>query len=354
MPLATPPFWYSERPSWQARLLSPCGWLYGRAVALHRASSRPRRLPVPVVSIGNITLGGTGKTPLVIGLARELAARGLRPAVLSRGYGSGRRQPLLVHPHLPVAQVGDEALELAAGLAPLAVPVWVGANRLASAQRALAAGAQLLLLDDGLQHWRLARDCDVTVLDASQRLGNGLTFPAGPLREPARALGRAQLLVLTGADGHQGPGQLPWPAGQPWLAVRSSLALPPGLEERPLLAFCGIGLPQKFLAALRSRGCRLVGFEVFPDHHPYAQADLERLLALARAKGNATLVTTVKDWQRLAPLLAPRPLAAPVPLVPIPLQLDGAALARLADAVLEQLRQAGVELAASSPPAADG
>lgn len=327
MPLATPSFWYGSPASWQARLLRPCGWLYGLVVAGHRAISRPLRLPVPVLSIGNITLGGTGKTPLVIALALEFSRRGLRPAVLSRGYGSGRRHPLLVHGELPVAMAGDEALELARALAGSGVAVWAGSDRAASARRALAAGAELLLLDDGLQHWRLARACDVTVLDARQRLGNGLTFPAGPLREPARALGRAQLLVLTGA-GEPSPGGLPWPMGKPWLAVPSVLEVPPALQGRPLLAFCGIGLPQKFFAALREQGCCLVGCEEFPDHYPYARGDLERLLALARAKREATLVTTVKDWQRLVPLLQGVPEGS---VVPISQRLDAAAVVRLAD-----------------------
>jgi tetraacyldisaccharide 4'-kinase len=346
MSLATPRFWYGSRTSWQAGLLRPCGWLYGLAVAGHRAVSRPLRLPVPVLSIGNITLGGTGKTPLVIALALEFSRRGLRLAVLSRGYGSGRRSPLLVGADLPVARVGDEALELARALAGSGVAVWTGSDRAASARRALAAGAELLLLDDGLQHWRLARDCDVTVLDASQRLGNGLTFPAGPLREPARALGRAQLLVLTGTGDGQ-PRGLPWPEGKPWLAVPSTLEVPAALRGRPLLAFCGIGLPEKFFASLRRQGCWLVGCETFPDHHPYAQDDLERLLALARAQQEATLVTTVKDWQRLAPLLERRALAPPMPaagdlerVVPIPLRLDGAAVARLADQLLALLAPA--------------
>lgn len=335
MALPTPGFWYRRQPSWQARLLQPAGWLYALAVRIHRACSRPLRLPLPVVSIGNITLGGTGKTPLVIALARELAGRGLRPAVLTRGYGSGRRQPLQVRPDLPVALVGDEALELAASLCPLGVAVWAGSDRATAARRAIVGGAELLLLDDGLQHWRLARDCDLTVLDAVQRLGNGLTFPAGPLREPAGALARAQLLVLTGRGEPQLAG-LPWPATKPWLAVPSAIALPEQLLQRPLLAFCGIGLPQKFFAALRERGCRLVASEVFPDHHPYAQGDLERLLAQARAT-SAVLVTTVKDWQRLAPLLASLPPADGPELVAVPLELDRAAVGRLADQVLHVL-----------------
>lgn len=329
----TPDFWYRPQPGWRANLLRPCAWLYGLALAVHRASSRSIRLPVPVVSIGNITLGGTGKTPLVIALAREFVARGWHPAVISRGYGSGRRMPLQVQLGHGVAQVGDEALEIAASLRGAGVPVWVGSDRVASARRALAQGADVLLLDDGLQHWRLARDCDLTLLDAGQRLGNGLTFPAGPLREPAQDLARAQLLVLTGA-GVAHPDGLPWPLRRPWVAVPSALAVPPHLLGQPLLAFCGLGLPQKFFAALRRHGCQLVACEVFPDHHPYAREDLERLLALARANGNATLVTTAKDWHRLVDLLQGLPAGR---VEAIPLLLEPAAVSRLMDLVLAQL-----------------
>jgi tetraacyldisaccharide 4'-kinase len=241
--------------------------------------------------------------------------------------------------------VGDEPLELVRALPGVAV--WIGADRVASARRALEGGADLLLLDDGLQHWRLARDCDVTVLDGRRRLGNGLLFPAGPLREPAAALARADLLVLTGtapepggpaSDAAPPPAGLPWPAGRPWFSVPARLELPPGLRRRPLLAFCGIGLPEKFFAALRAEGCRLVGCQVFPDHHPYARADVERLLTLARAQQNATLVTTGKDWQRLAPLLDPPERSA---IVPVGLRLDPQAVARLADAVLAALARCG-------------
>lgn len=337
MLLATPRFWYQPRPSPLAWLLRPLGWLYGLAVSLHRARTRPWQPPLPVVSVGNLTLGGTGKTPLVIALAQELARRGWRPAVLSRGYGSGRREPLRVEQGMAAALVGDEALELVQGLPGLAV--WIGSDRVASARRALEAGADLLLLDDGLQHWPLTRDCDVSVLDGERRLGNGLLFPAGPLRERPAALARADLLVLTGvssaapeppAGTAAPPPRLPWPAGRPWFGVAARLELPPGLRQRPLLAFCGIGLPEKFFAALRQEGCRLVACEAFPDHHPYARADVRRLFSLARAQHNATLVTTGKDWQRLTAVLAPHERAA---VVPVGLRLEPEAVARLVDEV---------------------
>ncbi len=348
MLLATPRFWYQPRPSPLARLLRPCGWLYGLAVHYHRARSRAWQPPLPVVSVGNITLGGTGKTPLVRALAGELVARGWRPAVLSRGYGSGRREPLRVEARMDAAAVGDEALELVRALP--AVQVWIGADRVASARRALEAGADLLLLDDGLQHWRLSRDCDVSVLDGQRRLGNGLLFPAGPLREPAAALARADLLVLSGvqpdcaaaataaAATSATPAGLPWPSGRPWLSVPARLELPGGLRQRPLLAFCGIGLPEKFFAALRREGCRLVGCQAFPDHHPYARSDVERLLTLARSQRNATLVTTAKDWQRLMAVLAPHERAA---VVPVELRLDPLAVTQLTDSVLAVVASRG-------------
>ena len=197
MPRNAPSFWYQPRLSGLARVLLPLSWLYGAGVWLHRSTTRPLPLPVPVISIGNITLGGTGKTPVVIGLARALQQRGYAVAVLLRGYGTKRREPMLVTPAASYAEVGDEALEYAHQLEQ--VQIWVGSNRRLGARRAIDQGATLLLLDDGLQHWPLARDLDVTLLDAQHGLGNGQVFPAGPLREPASQLGRADLLVLTGS-----------------------------------------------------------------------------------------------------------------------------------------------------------
>jgi len=329
MLLAAPRFWYAARPSPLARLLQPLGWLYGLGVRLDQHRRRPLRLAVPVVSVGNITLGGTGKTPLVIGLARQLQRRGWRVAVLLRGYGSPRQAPCRVGAEHSAAAVGDEALEYGQQLPD--VQVWVGRDRAASGRAAIAAGATLLLLDDGLQHWRLARDCDLSVLDRAHGLGNGLVFPAGPLREPARRLGRADLLVLTGSPAAGGPG-LPWPASKPLLLLPSWIEPPAALAGQPLLAFCGIGLPAKFFAALEQAGLVLVERLGFPDHHPYAQKDLERLQQRADAL-HATLVTTVKDWQRLPVPWRPR-------VVALPLVLDPQAVVAITEAVLQRLPEA--------------
>jgi len=322
MPLTTPRFWYQNRRSWQAWLLLPLGWLYGSAVGLHRRSTRPWRCGVPVLSIGNLTLGGTGKTPLGIALAQGLAGRGWRVAVLLRGYGARRRQACLVTVASRFEEVGDEALEYGQSLG--GGVVWVGSNRRQSAALAMAAGADLILLDDGLQHWPLARDLDVSVLDARHGLGNRSVFPAGPLREPLRQLARADVLVLTGFGSAPAPVASPvassdlpqlappgWPAGKPCFAVRFCLEPPAHLLGTRLLAFCGIGLPEKFFAALRACGLQVVVTESFPDHHVYAESDLQRLLDLAHANG-ARLVTTVKDGQRL-----PNRFRAGVSLVPL-------------------------------------
>ena len=319
----TPSFWYQPRLTGLAMVLLPFSWLYGVGIWLHRWSTRPLQLPVPVLSIGNITLGGTGKTPLVIALARALEQRGYVVAVLLRGYGTKRRHPMLVTPMASYAEVGDEALEYAHQLEQ--GQIWVGSNRRLSARLAIDQGATLLLLDDGLQHWPLARDLDVTVLDAQHGLGNGQVFPAGPLREPARSLNRADLLVLTGTDrGHSGCPY--WSSAKPQCCVRFQLNPPHGLGGRPLVAFCGIGLPQKFFQSLSAAGLRVIAQESFPDHHPYAEAELEQLLAVAQAQG-AVLVTTSKDANRL-------PLQYQSKVVPIPLSIDPEVLDPLVQQVL--------------------
>lgn len=330
--LPTPRFWYMQKRTILARLLQPLGWIYGLVVAWDRQRSRPMRLSVPVVSIGNITLGGTGKTPLVIALAHQLERRGQRVAVLLRGYGTQRRSPCRVKSSHGAAEVGDEAMELQHSLP--GVPVWVGSDRVAAGRAAIATGADVLLLDDGLQHWRLARDCDITVLEGAHGLGNGLVFPAGPLREPVRELARADLLVLTGAMGGPhgaGLGVPPaWPPAKPCFTLAGWIDAPEALVGQSLLAFCGIGLPAKFFAALRQAGFQLIATACFPDHHPYAHADLERLQHRADCD-SATLVTTVKDWQRL-------PLAWQARVVAMPLVLNPPAVAAITDAVLRHLQ----------------
>lgn len=323
--MRAPEFWHGGRAGlW----LAPLGWLYGAGACLDRWTTRPRRAAVPVISVGNLTVGGTGKTPTTIALAERLAARGLAVHILSRGYGGRLRGPVRVDPDRHEAwQTGDEPLLLAR-----AAPTWVARDRAAAARAAVAAGAQVLLLDDGHQHYRLARELSLLVADAGVWLGNGRVMPAGPLREPLHAaLHRAQALVAIADPGGRAVAEPEPLRALPHLHAR--LAVPPQaaarLRGRKVLAFAGIGRPSKFFASLRATGAETVAEIAFPDHAPYSADRTARLLEHAAAEG-ALPVTTEKDRVRL-PAEA-RPL---VEALPIRLEFDEPeALDRLLDPVL--------------------
>ncbi len=311
-----PGFWSKppERPGWQARTLWPLSLLW-RIGGRLRARRPRRRAPVPVLSVGNLTVGGTGKTPLVRALGERLAAQGLSPHVVSRGHGGhlGRERPHRVDPGSDTAaQVGDEPLMLAATL-----PVWVSRDRAAGAEAAAAAGAGLVILDDGHQTAGIHRDAALVVVDAQTLFGNGRVMPAGPLREPvAEGLARADLVVLVGPAEARA-------AARPHLPERPAVVgaeirpertgLP--LEGLPVVAFAGIGRPEKLFATLRAEGAHLLAAHPFPDHHVYAPAVLRRLLAEARGAG-AALVTTEKDAVRLPPAFRREVMVLPVRLEP--------------------------------------
>ncbi len=292
--MQAPDFWRADGNPWPARLLLPAATLYGAATVLRRWRHRPYRPPVPVVVAGGLTLGGSGKTPLAIALAGRLKSR--QPVFLSRGYGGRVRGPALIDPaRNTAAEVGDEPLLLARE-----GPTWIARDRAAGARAAVAGGAGLLILDDGFQNPFIAEDLAFLAIDGEGGLGNGLVFPAGPLREPtAAALARASAVILIGED-RAGIGRLV--AGRcPIFPAR----LLPGPEAGALagervFAFAGIGRPEKFFASLERLGAEVVERRAFADHHPYTASEAATLLAEAGAKG-ALPVTTAKDHVRLPP-----------------------------------------------------
>ncbi len=253
-----PEFW--DRRGLLSALLAPVSALHAAAGRLRRAFVRPWRAAVPVICVGALTVGGAGKTPAAIAVAQRLTAQGRRPHILTRGYRGRLRGPVEVDPAVHTARdVGDEALLLAA-----AAPTWVARRRIAGARAAVAAGADMLVLDDGFQNPGLAKDLSLVVIDGGHGVGNGRMLPAGPLREPM-ARDPADAAVLRG---------------------------------KAVLAFAGLGRPQKFAASLEEIGARLVQRRDFPDHHPYRESEIEALLAEA-GRLEAVPVTTAKDAVRI-------------------------------------------------------
>lgn len=289
--MRAPEFW--ARDGILPALLSPLAGLYAMAGDWRRAATRPYRAAVPVICAGGVTAGGAGKTPVALALARRLVGRGRRVHLLSRGHGGSATGPLAVDPRRhDAATVGDEPLLLAA-----AAPCWVARNRAAGARAAVAAGADIIVMDDGLQNPTLFKDLSLLVVDGEQGFGNGRVMPAGPLREPVeRALPRADAAVLIGEDRAGVAGRV---GATPLLRARL-VAEAADLTGRRVLAFAGIARPAKFFAALAALGAEVAAAEAFPDHHRYTGDELSRLFAAAERLG-ALPVTTEKDAVRLPP-----------------------------------------------------
>jgi tetraacyldisaccharide 4'-kinase len=272
------------------RVLSPLSRIVGAATA--RRVARPGwRAPVPVLCCGNITVGGAGKTTLALDLGMRLVRRGARVAFLTRGYGGRGLSAVQVTPQHDAATVGDEALLLAA-----VAPTWVGADRAASGRGAVAAGAGVLIMDDGLQNSTLVQDLPLLVIDGATGFGNGRVLPAGPLRETRETgAARCRAAVLIGPDATEALVGLPLPVLRATLVGDAA-----GLAGQRVLAFAGIARPSKFFTTLAEAGAEIVERVGFPDHHPYRPAELQRLLQLA-ATLDARPVTTPKDAVRLPP-----------------------------------------------------
>jgi tetraacyldisaccharide 4'-kinase len=322
-----PAFWWREAGP-AAGLLAPFAALYG-AVASARLAQRGARAAVPVVCIGNPTVGGAGKTPLALTLARLLREAGAAPVLLSRGYGGRLKGPLRVDlARHRAADVGDEPLLLAR-----IAPTVVARDRVKGAQAAVAAGAGIIVMDDGFQNPSLQKSFSVLVVDGRRGIGNGRVVPAGPLRAPLLAqLARADALVVVGASdaaagvtaAARGRGVPVFDAG---LAPDAGVAA--GLAGTRVLAFAGIGDPDKLFATLKGAGIAVVATRRFPDHHRYTRAEAGMLCDEAD-RAALTLVTTEKDLARMQGDAAVAALAARARALPVTLTLaDPAAFLRL-------------------------
>ena len=314
--MKAPTFWWKARPSLSARLLELPGWIYGTVTA--RRMSRPgQTLAVPVLCVGNLVAGGAGKTPTAIALAQILQAKGETVAFLSRGYGAKLPrdgQPIAVDPaHHGAAEVGDEPLLLAR-----AAPTFVSRDRSASGERAIASGASVLILDDGLQNPTPRKSVAIAVVDGRLGVGNGFCLPAGPLRAPLEAQWPhvdALCVIGPGEAGARVAGL----ARDRGLAVWTARLQPDGatvdrLKGGTLHAFAGIGDPAKFFRTLESCGLRVVAKRAFPDHHRFTATEVSALRTAATRDG-ALLLTTEKDRVRL-------PQEFPAEVLPVAIVFD--------------------------------
>lgn len=291
--MRAPDFWYHEQraPGLERGFLLPAASIYRAMGWLHRRLARPRHARVPVICVGNLTLGGTGKTPVAAAIAAMARHAGLKPAMLLRGYRGKLKGPLTVTSSHTARDVGDEALMHQAQNHTI-----ICGDRVKGADHAVRAGADLVIMDDGFQNPGLAKDLSLLVIDAKRGFGNRAVFPAGPLRESiAGGLARAHGVVL------MGDGAAPTELMNTHLPVFRAHLVPlngSDFKGKRVVAFAGIGQPEKFFATLERCGAEVTASHGFADHAPIAPAKLEALAREAQ-DANALLVTTEKDYVRL-------------------------------------------------------
>jgi tetraacyldisaccharide 4'-kinase len=290
-----PPFWW-QKPDWRAYALSPVSALYGLVASRRMAAARREKVGLPVLCIGNFTVGGTGKTPVAIALARQAKGMRLKPGILSRGHGGSFAEPHIVDPkHDRAKHVGDEPLLLAEH-----APVAVTPNRAAGARLLIEEGCDFLIMDDGFQSARIHIDYALLVVDARYGLGNGHVIPGGPMRAPLLDQLRfadALLKMGTGSGGDEAVRKAAR-AGKPVFEAATRPKDSGRLSGKRFLAFAGIGHPEKFFDTVADAGGVVALTRAFPDHHFYSEDELQELAATAHA-GQLRLVTTAKDAARL-------------------------------------------------------
>lgn len=293
--MKAPAFWYRQKSVW-ALLLKPISFVYAWSVARRFQKTTPYQSDVPVVCVGNLTVGGSGKTPVCLTIGEFLKQRGIRFFYLNHGYKAKEKNVLVNLEKQTALDIGDEAVLLA-----LNAPTVVDNKRARGAQKAVKNGAQAIIMDDGFQNPSLVKSFSFVVVDGQKGFGNGLVLPAGPLREPvATGLKRADAIVIAGED--------TW--GVDFYLKRHQIDLPvltgrfllnpeivKALRGRDVFAFAGIGMPEKFFAALQNEGINVKGTQSFPDHYFYTNFDMDEVM---RKAGSLPVLTTTKDAVKLS------------------------------------------------------
>lgn len=293
--MKTPKFWYAaKKNSLCATLLTPLAGIYERAAHFHRINSHPKAVAVPVICLGNLVAGGSGKTPTAISLMKLLRDTNffLSPAFVTRGYKGKIVGPERVDDSNNAVFWGDEALLLARS-----TTTYVSANRYEGAEAAIFNGADAVILDDGLQNYDLQKTISFAIMDGRMGFGNERVIPAGPLRQPLEdGIARTDAFILIGEDTRNACSAIP--ADKPVFRANIKVRDKTDLPQTPYVAFCGIGFPEKFKDTIDEQKIDCVGFHAFADHHAYTMHDMSKLVDEALEK-KARLLTTEKDFVRL-------------------------------------------------------